>query len=166
MKPINNKKVKPSANIARCEFPPDLERWSSDTVFEVGLVMQAVIDPQSLFAQFDPLLCFDSPRPVHEPIPGSHEGEETWYIVAEQSVPASVDHFWNTIVCFLISSFTFVRNPSHCLRMAKKRNAGQWNHNTSFRLLKKPFRSKTLAVVSCDDLCRNGSPKTRLWTSV
>lgn len=46
------------------------------------------LDPQSLFSQFSPTLFFDQPVCT----------KDDWYILAEQTVPVTIDAFWKTIV--------------------------------------------------------------------
>ncbi|EIE86458.1 hypothetical protein RO3G_11169 [Rhizopus delemar RA 99-880] len=45
------------------------------------------LDPQSLFSQFSPTLFFDQPVRT----------KDDWYILAEQTVPVTMDAFWKTI---------------------------------------------------------------------
>ncbi|KAG1377914.1 hypothetical protein G6F60_006700 [Rhizopus arrhizus] len=45
------------------------------------------LDPQSLFSQFSPTLFFDQPVCT----------KDDWYILAEQTVPVTIDAFWKTI---------------------------------------------------------------------
>ncbi|KAG1139007.1 hypothetical protein G6F37_010019 [Rhizopus arrhizus] len=45
------------------------------------------LDPQSLFSQFSPTLFFDQPVRT----------KDDWYILAEQTVPVTIDAFWKTI---------------------------------------------------------------------
>lgn len=47
------------------------------------------VDPQLLFQQFKPNLYFENPK---------KSNHDEWLIIAEQTVPASRDMFWETIV--------------------------------------------------------------------
>ncbi|KAI8333397.1 hypothetical protein BC941DRAFT_434601 [Chlamydoabsidia padenii] len=64
------------------------------------------LDPNELFAQFNPLLYFDSPQKVNSRIDDNNNNNDSstlseatipWYTLIEQPVPANRETFWKTV---------------------------------------------------------------------